>query len=176
MKALLSLFLIAAMAVSSVNALAQDDAQSYYDSSYRCIPWFYPKTSTNSIYAPSMYSGQYEWSSQITVTNISKEDVQVTIELRTLDGDVYMPEIYQLEGGFSKDNDPLHETGATLPPQKSARLEINADSYNGQYTAKITWEADGCLYRAMTGAIRNVYDNGSHYDQGLVFLNGGNPF
>ena len=175
MKLLLSLLLVAATTMTVFNAFAYNEKLATYDSQNLCHPSIFFKK-INSIYVPFVNSGSNKAHALIYLTNTSNKDLKVTMELRTIDGEVYIPNKYYLEGGFSEDNDPLLETGATLKPLKSAKIQISSDDFKGHENGKITWEADECLESAMAGAVRNLYVDGGKYDQGLVFLNGGNPF
>ena len=175
MKLLLSILLFLATTMTVFNALAHNEKLATYDSQNLCHPRIFFKK-INSIYVPFVNSGSNLAHSLIYLTNTSDKDLKVTVVLRTIDGEVYIPNKYDLDGGFSEDNDPLLEAGATLRPHKSAKIQISSDDFKGHENGKITWEADECLKSAMTGAVRNLYVEGGKYDQGLVFLNGGNPF
>ena len=170
---LLALF-AAATAVTSMNALAHDDSQKL------CYPLLNHEGrmgSTNSVYMPFMHTRR-NWSSNFYLTNTSDKNLNVKSVLRTQDGDVYTPTQYSLHGAFSSINSPFDQVvgGAILKPFKTGEVYIMEDHFSQSFTGKITWQADACLEHAMTGAARIYYLDSSHFDQGLVLFNGGQPF
>ena len=171
---LLALF-AAATAVTSMNALAHDDSQKL------CYPLIHHEGrmgSANSVYMPFMHTSGSGWSSYFFLTNTSDKNLNVKIVLRTQDGDVYTPTQYSLTGAFSSVNSPFDQVvgGAILKPFKTGEVYIMEDHFSQSFTGKITWQADACLEHAMTGAARIYYLDSSHFDQGLVLFNGGQPF
>lgn len=167
--------LFAATTLTSTNTLAHDDPQKH------CYPLAHGEEglgSTNSIYMPFIHTRGSSWASRIYLTNTSNKNLNVKFTLRTEDGATYTPTQYSVSGSFSPTNSPLDDAsgGAILAPFKSGHIHIHEDAYQGIFTGKITWQADACLESAMTGALRIEYVNSDRYDQGLVVLNGGNPF
>jgi len=166
--------LFAATALTSLNVFAHDDTQKH------CYPLAHGEEgmgSSNSIYAPFVYTGG-NWQSMISLTNTSTKNLNVKITLRTNNGEVYTPIQYSMFGAFSATNSPFDQVvgRAILKPFKSTEIYIYDDNVHESFTGKITWQADACLESAMTGALRIEYFNSSHYDQGFVLFNGGNPF
>lgn len=175
MKAFTALLFAAASAFTSTNLQAHDDPQKH------CYPLAHGEEglgSTNSIHMPFMHTGGTGWQSIIYVTNTSYKNLNVKVTLRTYDGAIYTPTQYTMSGAFSPANSPFDHAGggAILEPFKSARLQIKDDNFHESFTGKVTWQADACLESAMTGAHRIYYSASGHFDQGLVVLNGGNPF
>ena len=169
---LLALFVAAA--VTSMNAIAHDDSQKL------CYPLLNHEGrmgSTNSVYMPVVVTSG-KWRSYFYLTNTSDKNLNVKIVLRTQDGEVYTPTQYSLHGAFSSINSPFDQVvgGAILKPFKTGEVYIMEDHFSQSFTGKITWQADACLEHAMTGAARIYYLDSSHFDQGLVLFNGGQPF
>jgi len=167
--------LFAATALTSLNVFAHDDTQKH------CYPLAHGEEgmgSSNSIYMPFMHTGGASWGSVIYLTNTSNKNLNVKVTLRTIDGEVYVPTQYLLNGAFSFINSPFDQVvgGAILKPFKSAEIHLAEDSLNDSFTGKVTWQADSCLESALTGALRVRYSSSSRYDQGLTVFNGGNPF
>jgi len=174
-KTALALLLAASTVLTSLNALAHDDAQKH------CYPLPNGENgmgSSNSTYIPFMHTGSANWTSAIYLTNTSDKNLNVKITLRTRDGEVYTPIQYSMFGAFSPTNSPFDHVvgGAILKPFKSAEIHLKDDNFHENFTGKVTWQADACLESAMTGAHRAHYSNSSRYDQGLTVFNGGNPF
>jgi len=174
-KTALALLLAASTVLTSLNALAHDDAQKH------CYPLAHGEDgmgSSNSIHMPFMHTSSTAWQSIVNVTNTSDKNLNVKITLRKQNGDLYTPIQTKLLGSFSPTNSPFDNVvgGAILRPTQSAQVQIIDDNFHESFTGKVTWQADACLESAMTGALRNEYFTSSRYDQGLVLFNGGNPF
>lgn len=136
--------------------------------------------STNSMYLPNLYTAGSEWYSVIFVTNTQKKPVNVKLNFFNFNGSTYIPYDTRQYGQFSSSNSPLSLDlgGAILRENQTGQIIIhdNALDHTKGMVGKVSWQADSCLDKAIVVNVRTVHTSSQRYDQGLVFLNGGNPF
>ena len=156
---------------------------SAYANSELCYPLVHGENglgSTNAMYLPNLYTSGANWYSTIHVTNAGYQPVNVKLEFFNFDGSAYFPYDTVSNAQFSGENSPinLNSGGAILRPNQTGLIIIHdsaLDHAKGMI-GKVSWQADSCLDKAIVVNVRTVYSSGHGYDQGLVFLNGGNPF
>lgn len=133
--------------------------------------------SSNFKYIPILFIDSY-WSSFINVTNVSRKPVNVKIAFNDVNNTPYVPALVRPKYNFNSNNNPNHiqTGGAILRPGESGEIWVHDSSSPSPLKGKITWQADGCLERAITATVRNFHVSSTRFSQGLFPLNNGEPF
>jgi len=136
--------------------------------------------SKNSMLLPTLVTGGPNWTTYLYFTNASDKPINVKLDFSKFDASPYKPYSYRYAGQFSAANSPLQSDSgvALLKPLETGRLVIydGNSPHDSGFIGQAHWQADACLDSALRVDVRSVYEDGSRYSQGLVTLNGGNPF
>lgn len=110
----------------------------------------------------------------INIVNTSEERVNVKIKVRDAKGVLLTPSAYTIQGNFMSNTIPFnHQTGgAILKPAYGAELALN-ETFNGNFTVELTWQADACINSALSTMMRVRYENGGEFDEVVNQFNGG---
>jgi len=114
------------------------------------------------------------WNSYINIVNTSEERVNVKVKIRDDKGVLLTPSNYSIQGNFMSNTIPFnHQTGgAILKPNYGAELALN-ETFNGNFTVELSWQADSCIDSALSTMMRVRYENGGEFDEVVNQFNGG---
>lgn len=153
--------------------------QAHTDNQDLCFPLAHGENglgSRNSMFLPTLITQGDNWYSVIYITNASLTPVNVKLDFLYYDGSTYIPYDYSYTGQFNAQNSPLNI--AILKPFQTGNFIIEDDNLFASkgINGKVQWQANKCIENALRVDVRTVQRNGSSYSQGLITLNGGNPF
>ncbi len=119
----------------------------------------------------------YSISTDLYLTNVSSEDVEISLSYVLQDGSNYTEETqsgtqFHVYGAFSE-----HPAiaSATLSPGKSGKVRLAGSSnFDTEYFGyiKLTWEAESCLSNPLRGTVGHSSRVGMNYTE----VNSGNAF
>ena len=133
--------------------------------------------STNSLYLPHLYLDSH-WVAHISVTNTSKEFVNVKLNFKESRGIPALPNSVTYHGAFNTSNSPLsvNSGGAILKPNESARIAVLNVPIDESLFGTISWQADSCIDSALLVSVRSQYNVNVGFATSLMLLNNGQPF
>lgn len=79
-------------------------------------------------------------------------------------------------GGIFKNDSPLDNDGANMPPNSFGRITVWKTSQVYQGFASIYWNSSECGVEPIVGGVENLYSSGSAVGISVNLFNDGNPF